>query len=56
MDTNAKFVMPEPIDGELPSVGQFKTKMRFKRVFDYGTPDHSVALDMWYYLLSDKEK
>lgn len=46
MDTDAKFVIPEPIVGDYPNVGQFKTKMRFKRTFDYGTPDHAVALDM----------
>jgi hypothetical protein len=41
-----KWEIPKPVAGEIPTLGTFKTKMLFPRIFSYGSDDHARALDM----------
>lgn len=56
MDLNTKFRLPQQVEGEIPSLGQFKTRIRYPRIFNFASDDHCAALDMWFALLSDQEK
>jgi hypothetical protein len=48
--------MPPPIDGPIPKLGTFKTRLRFDSVFKYVDGQYSTILDLFWYLLSDQER
>lgn len=56
MNANGEFIMPEPVEGPIPQVSAFKSQIKYPRVFKYGTDDHCVALDMYYYLMNKHER
>lgn len=56
MDKDEVFKMPGPIEGPIPPPVAFKSRVKYPRVFNYGTEENSRILDMYYYLQSPLNK